>query len=85
MFGTPVIAARIGSFPEFVQEGVNGRFSDARDHEGIWAAFEDIRSNLNMYAANSRKTFLKTFYYRPHMAELGRLLDSGARPSEQPL
>ncbi len=75
MFGTPVIAGKIGSFPEFIQDGVNGRFADARDHERIWTAFEDIRSNLSMYAANSRKTFLETFYYRSHLAELGCLLD----------
>jgi glycosyltransferase involved in cell wall biosynthesis len=75
MFGTPVIATRIGSFPEFIQEGVNGRFADARDHESIWGAFEEIRSNLRMYVANSRTTFLETFYYRPHLAEIGRLLD----------
>jgi glycosyltransferase involved in cell wall biosynthesis len=75
MFGTPVIASKIGSFPEFIQEGVNGRFASARDHEGTWTAFEEIRSNLGMYAANSRKTFLETFYYRPHLGELGRLLD----------
>jgi glycosyltransferase involved in cell wall biosynthesis len=75
MFGTPVIAGRIGSFPEFIQEGVNGRFADARDHEGICTAFEHIRSHIGAYAANSRKSFLDTFYYRPHLAELGRLLD----------
>lgn len=75
MFGSSVIAGRIGSFPEFIQDGVNGRFADAQDHENIWRALEDIRSNLDAYATNSRKTFLKIFYYRSHLAELGRLLD----------
>ncbi len=75
MFGTPVIATRIGSFPEFIQEGVNGRFAIARDHQGIWTALEDIRSNIDAYATNSRRTFLETFYYRSHLAELGRLLN----------
>ena len=75
MFGTPVIATRIGSFPEFIQEGANGRFASARDHQGIWAALEDIRSNIGAYAANSRRTFLEAFYYRSHLGELGRLLD----------
>jgi glycosyltransferase involved in cell wall biosynthesis len=75
MFGTPVIASKIGSFPEFIQEGVNGRFISTRDHQGIWTAFEDMRSNISAYAANSRRTFLETFYYRAHLAELGRLLE----------
>jgi glycosyltransferase involved in cell wall biosynthesis len=75
MFGSSVIAGRIGSFPEFIQDGVNGRFADARDHENIWAALEDIRSNLNAYATSSRKTFLETFYYRSHLRKLERLLD----------
>jgi glycosyltransferase involved in cell wall biosynthesis len=75
MFGTPVIATRIGSFPEFIQDGVNGRFASARDHQGIWTALEDIRSNIGAYAANSRRTFLEAFYYRSHLAELERLLN----------
>jgi hypothetical protein len=75
MFGSSVIAGRIGSFPEFIQDGVSGRFADARDHQNIWTALEDMRSNLDAYATNSRKTFLETFYYRSHLAELGRLLD----------
>ena len=75
MFGTPVIAENIGSFPEFTQDGLNGRFASARDHEGIWIAFEEIRSNIAAYAANSRRTFLETFYYRARLADLRRLLD----------
>jgi len=74
MFGTPVIAENIGSFPEFIQDGLNGRFASARDHQGIWTAFEDIRSNIAAYAANSRRTFLETFYYRARLEDLRHLL-----------
>ncbi len=75
MFGTPVIASKIGSFPEFIQDGVNGRFAGARDYESICAALEHIRANLGAYAAESRRTFLETFFYRSHLTELGRLFD----------
>jgi glycosyltransferase involved in cell wall biosynthesis len=74
MFGTPVIAKNIGSFPEFIQDGLNGRFASARDHQGIYTAFDDMRSNIAAYATNSRRTFLETFYYRARLADLSRLL-----------
>jgi len=74
MFGTPVIAKNIGSFPEFIQDGLNGRFASARDHQGIYTAFDDMRSNIAAYATNSRRTFLETFYYRARVADFSRLL-----------
>jgi glycosyltransferase involved in cell wall biosynthesis len=74
MFGTPVIASRIGSFPEYVQEWVNGRFADAGDLAGIRGALVEMRENLASYAVNCRQTFLSTFFYESQLPAIGRLL-----------
>ena len=74
MFGTPVIAGRVGSFGEFVQDGVNGRFAGPRDGEEIQAAATDMRINIARYASHCREAFLRTFYYRAHLQDLARLL-----------
>jgi len=74
MFGTPVIASQIGSFPEYVEEGVNGRFAEANNLDGILGALEEVRSHLGAYAVNCRQTFLKEFFYGSRLADIRRLL-----------
>ncbi len=74
MFGTPVIAGDLGSFPEFVRDGWNGKFTSAEDYVGILQALEDIRNRQPEYAGNCRATFLKTFYYKSRLGDLERLL-----------
>jgi len=76
MFGTPVIASRTGSFPEFVKDGFNGRFASIADYAAIEAAVLDIREHWDEYTANCRKTFLETFFYRTTLHEFERLLTS---------
>ena len=80
MFGTPVIASRVGAFPEWVEEGVNGRFAEARDCEGILAALEDIRNNIEGYATRCRQTFIEKFFYRSNLAAIQRSSSDGAMP-----
>ena len=74
MFGTPVIATSIGSFPEYIQEGVNGRFAEAQDREEIWSVLQDMRDNIGRYAASCRQTFLDLFYYRSRLQDLREIL-----------
>jgi glycosyltransferase involved in cell wall biosynthesis len=74
MFGTPVIASRVGSFPEYVQEGVNGRFAEADDSEGIQSALEDMRRNLGNYSQNCRRTFRGTFFFESQLPEIRRVM-----------
>jgi len=74
MFGTPVIASDLGSFPEFVRDGWNGRFGAANDVNRILSALEDIRSRQREYAGNCRRTFLETFYYKAKLGDLEKLL-----------
>lgn len=74
MFGSPVIASRIGSFPEFVQDGVNGRFAQGDDPEGILNAAEDMRENLTAYSISCRKMFHEVFFYKARLNDLRQLL-----------
>ena len=73
MFGTPVLASRLGSFPEFVKDKLNGRFAFAEDTKGIEMALQDIFENISDYAVNCRETFLRTFFYRTNLPELETL------------
>lgn len=78
MFGAPVLASRIGSFPEYVAEGFNGRFVSGDDPEAILAATAEFRNNQERYFTNCRKSFLETFYYRAKLREL-RIALEGVR------
>ncbi|HUX44210.1 MAG TPA: glycosyltransferase [Terracidiphilus sp.] len=75
MFGTPVIASRIGSFPEYVREGRNGAFAGGENSEQIWKAAQDFQLRAGSYAEGCRSTFLKTFYYRPQLEAFGQILN----------
>lgn len=75
MFGTPVVASPLGSFPEYVKTGFNGEFiSNAKRFTEIDKVFEKIRDNFDKYSENARNTFLKTFYYRANISKLSDIL-----------
>jgi len=75
MAGTPVVASRIGSFPEFVHEGFTGEFVDsASDWPGILRASERIRGDTQAYVDRCRKMFLNTFYYKANGKRLASIL-----------
>lgn len=74
MFGTAVIANKIGSFPEYIQQGVNGRFAKAENHQEIVDGLQDIRRNITSYAVNCRRSFHSNFFYRSLLLDLRRIL-----------
>lgn len=74
MFGTPVLASHAGSFVEFVEDDVDGRFVCAQNHTEIGAAVDDMRNRIAEYARNCRAKFTGTFFYRSKLADLERLL-----------
>jgi glycosyltransferase involved in cell wall biosynthesis len=77
MAGSPVIATRVGSFPEYVVPGVNGEFVDSVDDFGAMLRLaEKMRRDIPAYSAGSRKTFLDTFYYGANRKKLTELLRS---------
>jgi glycosyltransferase involved in cell wall biosynthesis len=75
MFGTPVLANRIGSFPEFVQENYNGLFIDEIDFGKIERKAVYIKEKIAMFSKNARETFLKTFYYKEHLRTLSDFMN----------
>jgi glycosyltransferase involved in cell wall biosynthesis len=74
MFGTPVLASSSGSFPEFVKDGVNGKFAESRDHQAISRSLSDIRSDRRNFALNCRKTFNEEFFYKANLSRFDSLL-----------
>lgn len=77
MAGTPVIAKRMGSFPEYIVPGVNGEFiTAANDCGAILQAAEKIRQDIPTYVEGARKTFMRTFYYEANLDQLARILAS---------
>ena len=67
MFGTPVLASKTGSFPEFITDHQEGRLLGSADPETILQAYEEIRNNLSRYTTLSRRRFLSTFDYRSQL------------------
>lgn len=77
MAGTPVIANKIGSFPEYIRPGANGEFVDsASDYDGILEAAESIRRNIPTYADECRRTFMETFFYGANRETLAAIIAS---------
>jgi glycosyltransferase involved in cell wall biosynthesis len=59
MTGTPVIANSLGSFPDFIRNGLNGEIvDDSRNFEAILRASERIRKNFETYARGCRRSFV---------------------------
>jgi len=76
MAGTPVLASRIGSFPEFVQQGLTGEFVDYS--EGLprmLEVAEIIRNRFPVYSQQCRNAFLRTFHYKANASRLAAVLN----------
>jgi glycosyltransferase involved in cell wall biosynthesis len=75
MAGSPVVATRVGSFPQFVSEGVTGELvGSATDLAAILDAVERMRSKSAEYVDGCRKAFKDTFYYKAQSNRLGEIL-----------
>ncbi|HLY41324.1 MAG TPA: hypothetical protein VKR52_08920 [Terracidiphilus sp.] len=75
MAGTPVLATRVGSFDQFVREGVTGEFvGSSMDSEAILDAVEKLRSKSPEYVDGCRKAFRETFYYMAQATRLGEFI-----------
>jgi glycosyltransferase involved in cell wall biosynthesis len=76
MAGTPVLARRIGSFPEYVRAQETGEFVDSGvDLAALLRVAEEIRGRCGSYAGPCRETFLSKFHYRANSARLAEILD----------
>jgi glycosyltransferase involved in cell wall biosynthesis len=84
MAGSPVIATKVGSFPEYVVPGVNGEFVDSVDDFGAMLRLaEKMRQDIPAYSEGSRKTFLDTFYYGANRKKITELLGTFIPENEQ--
>ncbi len=81
MFGTPVLASRVGSFGEFITDKIEGRMLEGTDPLEINAAYSDINEHLSSYTSNCRARFLSTYFYKSHLEALRRML--AIEPSKQ--
>jgi glycosyltransferase involved in cell wall biosynthesis len=75
MAGSLVLASRIGSFPEFVDEGVTGEFVDSDDNpESILEVVEGMRARSIHYVDGCRRKFMDTFYYGANRGSLAEMI-----------
>ncbi|RLI45422.1 glycosyltransferase family 1 protein [Candidatus Bathyarchaeota archaeon] len=79
MFGTPVIASNIGSFPEFVESGKTGQIVSLGkvSYEGLVEKLLEIKTNIRSYSKNTRDFFLKVFYYKSYVEKMQNEILSG--------
>jgi glycosyltransferase involved in cell wall biosynthesis len=76
MAGTPALASRVGSFPEYIQPGVNGEFVDPGDDPAVvLEVVERIRRQSQSYVDACRRTFKETFYYRANLGRLAEIVE----------
>ena len=77
MFGTPVLASEVGSFPEFINDHEEGRLLASADPEAVLQAYEEIRDNLSRYIASSRRRFSGTFSYESQLSMCHKIFVDG--------
>lgn len=79
MFGTPVIANKIGSFPEFVKDDYDGYLLDenikTKHFKTITEKIIKIKDNLLLFSKNARATFLDKFYYKSYVGLMQELMN----------
>jgi len=77
MAGTPVLASRTGSFPEYVREGVTGEFVDPVDSPAaILPVAEKMLAGISRYIDPCRESCLETFHYQANGNRLAAILQS---------
>jgi glycosyltransferase involved in cell wall biosynthesis len=84
MTGTPVIAARMGSFPEFIRPGVNGELVERSDgYDRILRSAEKIRLNIAAYSEGAHRSFNEMFLYRAQRDRLARILNERRKDTQK--
>jgi len=76
MFGTPVIASNIGSFPEYVKEGCNGFLVDSYDRKVLLEKLNQCLKNITILGHGARETFKTTFWWRTHLGKISNILNT---------
>lgn len=75
MFGSPVLASNVGSFPEFVNK-TNGIVLDkSLCFEDIDDAYQRISENLANFSKGARETFLDNFYWENKKQDFMKIID----------
>lgn len=75
MFGTPVIASSIGSFPELVKTSYNGELiKNSSDFISIEKNLTLIKKNFQTYSRGARKSFEEIFYYKSNVNKLKSII-----------
>lgn len=75
MQGTPVIATHLGSFDEYVQDGMNGAFIEDFSYDSIFRAYQKIEKNIQVVEKNCRNFFLDTFYYKNQETKFKKIVE----------
>lgn len=75
MFGTPVLATKIGSFPEFLVDGKEGYFIDNKKDIIILGKLLDIKEHLADFSKNSREKFINTFYWNANINRMKNIIN----------
>jgi len=76
MFGTPVIASNLGSFPEFVRDGENGYLVDDYSFESLYKKLILVNENIGIVSQNCRNTFEKTFYWKAQVDKMRQIIEN---------
>lgn len=76
MQGTPVIAAHLGSFDEYITDGKNGTFVDDSKYDSIYSAYKRIEANEKDMTSNCRQFFLDNFYCSNQKAKFIEIINS---------
>jgi len=74
MFGTPVIASNIGSFPEYVKNDYNGFIVENFNYNEILEKILTIKYSINDFSKNCRTTFFDTFYYESYTSLMNKII-----------
>ncbi len=76
MFGASPIASTIGSFPEFIQNGVNGFLMNDYNFNNLKKTIYSAFENRKKLSENCRSNFFQTFYFANYSREIKDIVEN---------
>jgi len=77
MFGTPVIATKVGSFTEFIENQKNGYLIQSNhDYDLILKYALNAKLNIELLSKNCRQSFIDKFYYKSNLDNVNEIINT---------
>ena len=82
MQGTPVIATKIGSFEEYIDNYNNSMLVKSHEYDELFNAYSFIEQHIDGMSKKCRKTFLDKFFYANQEDKFKKIIEEMTKKEE---